>query len=1056
MTTKVAAHKQNSPAPSPTMPGVSSRRSGVQLSARISSPHDPAEREAEDTAKQIMRMAGPGIGAADRTGNSGAAAAARIDRKAAGSDAGPAVTAGIDSSMSGGSPLPSGVRSFMEPRFGADFGSVRIHTGDASASLNRQVNAHAFTTGNHIFFGKDKFQPGNSEGKELIAHELTHTVQQGAAIQRSAAPAIAHHLPVMVQRLGISDALDYIADKANYIPGFRMFTIILGVNPVNMKKVERSAANIMRAVVEFMPGGKLITQALEQYGVFEKAGNWVEQQLRTLAMTGSAIKDALMKFLDSLGWRDIFRLGDVWERAKRIFSEPIDRIKNFLGGLVSGIIGFIKQAILMPLARLAEKTKGYDLLKAVLGKDPVTGEPYPTTPDTLIGGFMKLIGQEEVWQNLKKANAVNRAMAWFKGALTSLLGFVRQIPSLFLKALQSLELMDIVVLPNAFIKVAGVFGSFFKNFFDWAGKAVWNLLEIIFEVVAPGAMPYLRKAAASFKTILKDPIRFVGNLVRAGKLGFEQFSKNIVKHLKKGIIEWLTGAMSGAGLYIPQSLEFREILMFLLSALGLTWQNIRVKLVRVVGETAVKAMETGFDIVVTLVTKGPAAAWEKIKEELGNLKDIVMEEIMSFVKTKIVESAITKLLMMLNPAGAFIQAIIAIYNTVMFFIERIRQIIQVAMSFIDSISAIAAGAVASAANRVEQTMAGLLTLVISFLARFAGLGKVSDAVTKVLNRIRGPIDKALDKIVTWIVEKGKALFAKGKAAVGQLVEWWKQKKPFRTKGGEDHYIFYTGQEKNAVPMVASKDPKPIERKLQEFAGLANGPDATETYKKALPIINQTLTLVKQDANNAAIVSNMQQLFEIFDEHGPVKETKYVQQGRTLPGDSDSTEVGTSMSIDWLSAAFIESHPGSPPGSGQDVLMKKLVVNPKKGSAFKYIRGHLLNENLGGKGENKNLFPITANANSQHLRSTEKEIKEWIVPKQKIQQNRYALYEVKVDVRSVRLKKEKIEENLVNSTFNCRVVLKDESGKEKKSFLTAIKSEYEHKETAEKFDLADRK
>src|SRR5207248_11541549 len=131
----------------------------------------------------------------------------------------------------------------------------------------------------------------------------------------------------------------------------------------------------------------------------------------------------------------------------------------------------------------------------------------------------------------------------------------------------------------------------------------------------------------------------------------------------------------------------------------LTWQSIRQKLVRVVGETAVKAMETGLDIVVTLVREGPAAAWEKIKEQLSNLKEIVMEEITQFVVVKVVQSAITKLVSSLNPAGAIIQAIIAIYNTIMFFVERLRQIIQVATSFLDSVADIAAGTIATAADR---------------------------------------------------------------------------------------------------------------------------------------------------------------------------------------------------------------------------------------------------------------------------------------------------------------------------------------------------------------------
>src|SRR5262249_43878862 len=156
----------------------------------------------------------------------------------------------------------------------------------------------------------------------------------------------------------------------NIIPGFRMFTIILGVNPINMSPVPRSAANILRALIEIMPGGGLITQALDNSGVFEKVGAWVEQQIASLGLVGSAIKQAITAFIDSLHLSDIVHLDDVWERAKRIFTEPIERIKTFAKGLVNGIIQFVKDAILMPLAKLAEGTRGWDLLTAVLGKNP--------------------------------------------------------------------------------------------------------------------------------------------------------------------------------------------------------------------------------------------------------------------------------------------------------------------------------------------------------------------------------------------------------------------------------------------------------------------------------------------------------------------------------------------------------------------------------------------------------------------------------------------------------------------------------------------------------------
>jgi dolichol kinase len=334
---------------------------------------------------------------------------------------------------------------------------------------------------------------------------------------------------------------------------------------------------------------------------------------------------------------------------------------------------------------------------------------------------------------------------------------VQQIPALFIEALRSLEIADIVLVPRALARVAGVFASFAGRFLSWAGEQVMSLLQIIFEVVAPAVVPYIRRAAGAFQTIIRNPIGFVGNLVRAGIQGFRQFAGNFLTHLRASLIGWLTGAMSGANIYIPQAFNLQEILKFVLSVLGLTWQNIRQKLVRAIGETAVAALETGFDIVVTLVREGPAAAWQKILEAVGNLRDMVIEQVMGFVRTNIVQAAITRLVTSLNPAGAFIQAIIATYNTIMFFVERLQQIGRVAMAFIDSIAAIASGAIGAAANRVEQTMAGMLTLVISFLARIVGLGNVAQAVTNIINRVRQPIDRALDRVVEWIVATARRL-----------------------------------------------------------------------------------------------------------------------------------------------------------------------------------------------------------------------------------------------------------------------------------------------------------
>ena len=87
----------------------------------------------------------------------------------------------IDSARSGGSALHDGVRDPMEQAFGADFSGVKVHDDSRSHELNRSLSARSFATGNHIFMGEGEYNPGSSGGQELIAHELTHVVQQGAA-----------------------------------------------------------------------------------------------------------------------------------------------------------------------------------------------------------------------------------------------------------------------------------------------------------------------------------------------------------------------------------------------------------------------------------------------------------------------------------------------------------------------------------------------------------------------------------------------------------------------------------------------------------------------------------------------------------------------------------------------------------------------------------------------------------------------------------------------------------------------------------------------------------
>jgi hypothetical protein len=91
----------------------------------------------------------------------------------------------LQSSKGSGSALPGGTREFMESRFNADFSGVRVHTGSAAQVMSSNIHAHAFAHGNDLYFNEGKYSPHTGSGGLLLAHELTHTIQQGASPVKS-------------------------------------------------------------------------------------------------------------------------------------------------------------------------------------------------------------------------------------------------------------------------------------------------------------------------------------------------------------------------------------------------------------------------------------------------------------------------------------------------------------------------------------------------------------------------------------------------------------------------------------------------------------------------------------------------------------------------------------------------------------------------------------------------------------------------------------------------------------------------------------------------------
>jgi len=752
-----------------------------------------------------------------------------------------------------GRPLDPETRTYMESRIGHDFGAVRIHTDSRAAESARELGAQAYTSGTSVVFGAGRYSPGTAEGRRLIAHELTHVVQQDRAPAR--AHPVIRRAPVQIQRApeeeadtgAPDDSQGFVVRKLNalasQIPGFRLFTVILGRNPITDAPVERNAENVTHGVMALVPGGEEAFGRLKESGSLDKAFAWLRTEIDQLGFSIPYFKEIAGKAIESVTWRDFANPAGALARVAGFFRPPYEKLKRFALDALDKVLELIVEGVLSGL-----------------------------------GGL--------------------------------------------------------------------------------------GILEI------------LKKAGATFKRIVKDPVGFLGNLLKALGRGFNQFKDRILEHLKNGLLKWLFGEIAATGLTLPKRFDLMGVMNLVLQVLGLTYARIRQRLVTLIGETPVAFLEGAFDVVVAMKKDGVGAAWKLILEKASGLLDTVMDAVRNWVVTKIVTAAVVQLVAMFNPVGAVIKAIQVIYQTITFLMEKAKELAEVGRAVVDSIAEIAEGNLTRAADFVEASMAKTIPPMLDFLARLIGLSGIGKAIRGVIEKVQARVDAAVGKVLEFIVGKAKDLLGKAKEGVVQAAGWWRERRGIRI-GGEEHAVYMDGTEDAPDVMIASK---PTPWSAYRFPAAPSDPE--KTYRKQCndivaflkkPIAKVTATdpiaqEKERKGNVEARRAKMTELAGLLDKWGiaeqPDKPVSIVRYG---PPREDGG--GTLMNAEILSDKKLQ---------GSTVRDKPPIWTSLGERQSNYVQGHLLNNKLGGEGRRFNLTPITISANANHESLVESHVKRWVL------------------------------------------------------------------------------
>ncbi|MGW7291429.1 hypothetical protein ACWGIB_03415 [Streptomyces xiamenensis] len=305
-----------------------------------------------------------------------------------------------------------------------------------------------------------------------------------------------------------------------------------------------------------------------------------------------------------------------------------------------------------------------------------------------------------------------------------------------------------------------------KGLWDRIKDAVVGVIQTIIELTN-ALMGILAKAASAVSKIIKDPIGFLGNVVRFVGDGLNLFTANIEQHLKTGLVSWLLGTAVKTGLEIPAKFDAKGIVQLLGSLLGLTWDTIRAKIVRKgVPDKAMATVEKTIPEAQALQREGPAGLTKEITGESGDLKKTILDDLKSYLIPTVIVAGIAWIVSLLTPASAFVRAVKGIIDIVTFIVTQAAQITDFMNAILDAVIAIADGAAAGVPKLIESALSTSIPVLLGFLAALLGIGSLANKVRSVFQKVSRPVGRAIDKIIDRIAKSAKKIFGSLKGDKG--------------------------------------------------------------------------------------------------------------------------------------------------------------------------------------------------------------------------------------------------------------------------------------------------
>jgi competence ComEA-like helix-hairpin-helix protein len=790
-------------------------------------------------------------------------------------------------------------------------------------------------------------------------------------------------------------ALKALADS---FPGYPLLVQLLGHDPLTGEEVNSTTAEKIEAFL-LLIGKEQELERMQAEGTIQETADWIDAELAALNFSFEEVKSLFDQAWNAFSLDDLRDPPAAFTRTVAIFAPFTQRVFTFAENVATKVLEFIKNALLAQISAYAREQQGYHLVTVLLGKDPFTEEEVPRTTENIIRGFMGLMpGGEEQFQQMKETGAIEQTVSRIDAAVATLNFSWAYITGLFLDLWNSFTIEDVFHPIDAFVRIVQTLADPIQRLFAFIVTIVKIIVEVLLVVMnfpIETVQQIIANARSAFEDIKRDPIGFLKNLLRAVKQGFVQFFDNIVTHLLGGLRDWLFGELASAGINPPADLSFQSILGFVLDVLGISMDNVWERLALKIGPERVEQIRGAIDTLTGIWTfikdvweRGPIAIWEYIQEQMSNLWNMVLEQVQSWIMTRIIEQITVRLLSMLDPTGimAVVNSFIAFYRAVQSFIEKLREMLEIVNSFVAGVANIARGTIAEAANFLEGALARAVPVAIGFLANQVGLRGLGTRIAEMIGGLREKVNEAIDWLIDRALSVGGAILQAGRNAVDTVMGWLGMKKEFTLPNGEKHEAYFESPDPQARLIIASADPKTIQQIIasKTWNGKTIPDDKVAELQTSASTIDQNRE--GQGVEKGQIIMReFEKIVAILNNIGgpPIPRTALVTNQKVTGA---GMEMGKHVIVSPLSL-----DPGGLAGS-QPTYTTGLGALLKQNYPNYIVEGHLLNHKLHGPGNvSWNLTPIAKQTNSEMNSKFERFAKQHILDEGKV-----VKYEVEVE------------------------------------------------------------